>query len=72
MFDLNTALLSILVWTCFFRITIVIVSFDEDKEIYQLDWVTHVATFLIWPIFLGYYLTTFIGNLLGKIYRWSK
>lgn len=74
MFHLNITcvLLSVLGWVCSFWITLLIVSFDEDKETYQLDWVTHVVTFLVWPIFLGYYVTSFIGNLLGKIYKWSK
>lgn len=70
--SITCILLSVFGWVSSFWITLIVVSFDKDKETYQLDGLTNVVTFFLWPIVLSFYVMSFIGNLLGKTFRWSK
>lgn len=55
-----------------FHITLTILSFDKDKEIYQMSLLLRFGVFLIWPGMYVYYLGRFVGNIFGKLYVWSK
>lgn len=74
MFEFNALSISLLVlgWSCSYWIALIIVSFDKDVETYQIDWQYKIAVFILWPFYVLYYGASFIGNLLGKAYRWSK
>lgn len=69
---LTTIIISVLAWISLYWFAITIASYDRDIEIYCIDFSSKLFVLGTAPLFILYYIVSFMGNLAGKAYNWSK